>query len=51
MSRSRRHTDHDELTHGKAGRKTNRRNSHASRLKQFEAEYTRKNKIPIITLD
>lgn len=51
MSRSRRHTDQDDTIYGKAGRKTNRRNSHTNRLKQFEAEYTRKNKIPIITLD
>lgn len=51
MSRSRRHTDHDEPTYGKASRKANRRHTHTNRLKEFEAEYTRKNQIPIITLE
>lgn len=46
MSRTKRNhrEDHGPLS------KSQRRQGRTERLKEFEAEYTRKNKIPIITL-
>lgn len=46
MSKSRRTSHMDEQTKGKS----QRRNARTERLKEFEAAYVRKNKIPIITL-
>lgn len=46
MSRTKRNHK-DEHDHAA---KSQRRHGRTERLKEFEAEYTRKNKIPIITL-
>jgi hypothetical protein len=46
MSKSRRNSHIDEHIKGKS----QRRHERTERLKEFEAAYVRKNKIPIITL-
>ena len=47
MSKTRRTTQYEEQAQGV---KSHHRNTRTERLKEFEAEYTRKNRIPIITL-